>query len=196
MTLYACAKQLLRDTVYSRARINSLAIEKSAQGRGLFGGAKWSRIQLSATYCAEEGAPIRGRGLFIREKRCNIIINERFHARLPAVNSSSVSIYGHIPLHTHVSMSSTYASFVGPPGLPVCPPKTTALWWSILRKVWVDSGGGASPVVSCFVYTPAETVAKQKCFSFEKKTIATLLKAKGTFSDQCLSRRLAGERLD
>lgn len=51
-------------------------------------------------------------------------------------------------------MSSTYVSFVG---VPLTPPNTTALWQSILVKVWKDSGGGFSPVVGCTAHTSAGT---------------------------------------
>jgi len=74
-----------------------------------------------------------------------------------------ISMYRHIHLHTHVSMSSTYVSLSQL--LPVCPPNTTALWWSILVKVWLDSGGGLSPVVLWTAHTPAGTVTEQKCVS-------------------------------
>ena len=47
---------------------------------------------------------------------------------------------------THVSMSRTYVQLVML-RLPVDPPNTTALWSSILMKVWPTRGGGLSPVV-------------------------------------------------
>ena len=74
-----------------------------------------------------------------------------------------ISMYRHIHLHTHVSMSSTYVSLSQL--LPVNPPNTTALWWSILLKVWPASGGGLSPVVVWTAHIPAGTVTEQKCVS-------------------------------
>ena len=55
-------------------------------------------------------------------------------------------------------MSSTYVSLISL--LPVYPPNTTALWLSILVKVWQSSGGGASPVVACSSHTSARTVTE------------------------------------
>lgn len=51
-------------------------------------------------------------------------------------------------LFTHVFISSTYVSLslLRPPW-PVVPPNTTAREWSILVKVWLDIGGGLSPLV-------------------------------------------------
>ena len=71
-------------------------------------------------------------------------------------------MYGNIHLHTHVSVSSTYVSLVR---LPVSPPNTTALRWSILVNVWPHSGGGLSPVVGWTAHTPARTVTEQKYVS-------------------------------
>ena len=74
-----------------------------------------------------------------------------------------ISMYRHIHLHTHVSMSSTYVSLSQM--LPVDPPNTTPLWWSILVKVWLTSAGGLSPVILLTAHTPAGTVTEQKCVS-------------------------------
>ena len=73
------------------------------------------------------------------------------------------SMYRHIHLHTHVSMSSTYVLLSQL--LPVYPPNTTALRWSIFVKVWLSSGGGLSPVVLWTAHTPAGTVTEQKYVS-------------------------------
>ena len=81
------------------------------------------------------------------------------------VQNRLISMYRHIHLCTHVSMSSTYASLSQL--LPVYPPNTTALWLSILVKVWLDSGGGLSPVVIWTAHTPAGTVTEQKCVSLK-----------------------------
>ena len=76
------------------------------------------------------------------------------------VQNSQFSLYRHVHLHTHVSMSSTYVLFSI--WLPVYPPNTSALWWSILVKVCQASGGGLSPVVLWTAHTPAGTVTEQK----------------------------------
>ena len=79
------------------------------------------------------------------------------------LNTHTNGLQRHIHLHTHVSMSSTYVSVFQL--LPVNPPNTTALWWSILVKVWLSSGGGLSPVILGTAHTPAGTVTEQKCVS-------------------------------
>ena len=53
---------------------------------------------------------------------------------------------------THDSMSSTYTSLL------LYAPNTTALWWSIIVKVWSDIGGGFSPLVGWADHIPANTI--------------------------------------
>ena len=72
-----------------------------------------------------------------------------------------------IHLYTHVSMSSTYVSFAN---VQVTPPNTTALWWSILVKVWAPNGGGLSPVVGWTAHASAGKVTEQKTCKFECTT--------------------------
>ena len=73
-----------------------------------------------------------------------------------------MNMYRHIHLHTHVSMSSRYVSFVR---FPVYPPNTTALWWSTLVKVCQASGGGSLPVDTCCVHIPIGRVRDHKLAS-------------------------------
>ena len=54
--------------------------------------------------------------------------------------------------HTIVSISNTCMSFEWHPENP---PNLTALWWSILVKVWPVNGPGFSPVVFGAAHTPA-----------------------------------------
>ena len=89
--------------------------------------------------------------------------NSMYNYKIDKLQNRQISMHRHIHLHTHVSMSSTYVSFSLP--LPVSPPNTTALWWSILVNVWWDSGGGLSPVTLWTAHTPAGTVTEQKCVS-------------------------------
>lgn len=46
--------------------------------------------------------------------------------------------------------------------LVVSPPNNTALWWSILVKVWLASEGGLSPTVGWTAHNPAGTVTERK----------------------------------
>lgn len=70
------------------------------------------------------------------------------------------AVHRHIHFHTHVSMSSTYVSL--DVGLLACPPNTTALWWSIFVKVWLDSECGASPVVGGADHSSAGIAGESK----------------------------------
>lgn len=70
-------------------------------------------------------------------------------------------------------MSSIYVSLAN---VPVNPPNTTALWWSILVNVWELSGGGFSPVVSWTTHTSAGKVTQQKMYKSEHTSAPCLHK--------------------